>query len=97
MREVYVVAVGMIPFGKHPDKGIKDLTALVMKNLFDHSPVAQGEIEAAWMANAGWGMSAGQHCIRGHRRDSHHERGERLCGRIVGVSRRLDGRGGRSP
>jgi acetyl-CoA acetyltransferase len=65
MREVYVVAVGMIPFGKHPDKGIKDLTALVMKNLFDHSPVAQGEIEAAWMANAGWGMSAGQHCIRG--------------------------------
>jgi acetyl-CoA acyltransferase len=36
-----------------------------MKNLFNHSPVQQKEIEAAWMGNAGWGMSAGQHCIRG--------------------------------
>jgi len=65
MRDVYVVAVGMIQFGKYPDKGIKDLTAMAMKNLFDHSPVDQSAIEAAWMSNAGWGMSAGQHCIRG--------------------------------
>ena len=65
MRDVHVVAVGMIPFGKYPEKGIKDLTAMVAKNLFSHSPVAQNEIEAAWMSNAGWGMSAGQHCIRG--------------------------------
>lgn len=65
MRDVYVVAVGMIQFGKYPDQGIKDLTAMVMKNLLDHSPVDQDAIEAAWMSNAGWGMSAGQHCIRG--------------------------------
>jgi len=65
MQDVYVVAVGMIPFGKYPDKGIKDLTAMVMRNLFNHSPVKQDQIEAVWMGNAGWGMSAGQHCIRG--------------------------------
>jgi acetyl-CoA acetyltransferase len=65
MSDVYVVAVGLIPFGKYPDKGIKDLTAMVMRNLLNHSPVKQEEIEAAWMANAGWGMSGGQHCIRG--------------------------------
>ncbi len=65
MRDVYVVAVGMIPFGKYPEKGIKDLTAMVLRNLFAHSPVRQEQIEAAWMSNAGWGMSAGQHCIRG--------------------------------
>jgi acetyl-CoA acetyltransferase len=65
MQDVYVVAVGMIPFGKYPDKGIKDLTAMVMRNLFNHSPVTQEQIEAAWMSNAGWGMSGGQHCIRG--------------------------------
>jgi acetyl-CoA acetyltransferase len=65
MQDVYVVAVGMIPFGKYPDKGIKDLTAMVMRNLFNHSPVQQEQIEAAWMSNAGWGMSTGQHCIRG--------------------------------
>jgi acetyl-CoA acyltransferase len=65
MRDVYVVAVGMIQFGKYPDRGIKDLTAMAMKNLLNHSPVDQSAIEAAWMSNAGWGMSAGQHCIRG--------------------------------
>jgi acetyl-CoA acetyltransferase len=65
VRDVHVVAVGMIPFGKYPDHGIKDLAALVMKNLFDHSPVGQDAIEAAWMGNAGWGMQIGQHCIRG--------------------------------
>jgi acetyl-CoA acyltransferase len=65
MQDVYVVAAGMIPFGKYPDKGIKDLTAMVLRNLFEHSPVQQDQLEAAWMANAGWGMSAGQHCIRG--------------------------------
>jgi acetyl-CoA acyltransferase len=65
MQDVYIVAVGMIQFGKYPDKGIKDLTAMVMRNLFRHSPVQQEQIEAAWMGNAGWGMSAGQHCIRG--------------------------------
>jgi acetyl-CoA acetyltransferase len=65
MRDVYVVAVGMIPFGKYPEKGIKELTAWAMKNLIAHSPVPQDRIEAAWMSNAGWGMATGQHCIRG--------------------------------
>lgn len=65
MREVYVVSVGLIPFGKYPEQGIKDLTAMVMKNLLDHSPVAQDDIQAAWYGNAGWGMQTGQHCIRG--------------------------------
>lgn len=65
MRDVHVVAVGMIPFGRYPEKGIKDLTAMVMHNLLRHSPVSQEELEAAWMSNAGWGMSTGQHCIRG--------------------------------
>ena len=65
MPDVYVAEVGLIQFGKYPDKGIKDLTVMLMKNLFEASPVAQDEIEAAWMGNAGWGMSTGQHCIRG--------------------------------
>jgi acetyl-CoA acetyltransferase len=65
MQDVHIVAVGMIPFGKYPDQGIKQLAARVVQNLFEHSPVSQDAIEAAWMGNAGWGMSAGQHCIRG--------------------------------
>lgn len=65
MRDVYVVAVGMTPFGKYPDKGIKDLTRWAFEQLMSDSPLALGDIEAAWMSNAGWGMSANQHCIRG--------------------------------
>ena len=65
MRDVYVVAVGMTPFGKHPEAGIKDLTATAMENLLQDSPVGADAIEAAWFSNAGWGMSIGQHCIRG--------------------------------
>ena len=44
MSDVHIVAVGMIPFGKYPDHGIKDLTAMVVKNLLDHSPVGQDGI-----------------------------------------------------
>jgi acetyl-CoA acyltransferase len=65
MREVYIVSVGMIPFGKYPDSGIKDLTRQVMENLLKDGPVKRDQIQAAWMSNAGWGMQAGQHCIRG--------------------------------
>lgn len=65
MRDVHVVAVGLIPFGRYPDQGIKDLTADVMRNLLAASPVNQAALEAVWFANAGWGMATGQHCIRG--------------------------------
>jgi acetyl-CoA acyltransferase len=65
MRDVHVVAVGLIPFGRYPDQGIKDLAATVMRNLLDASAVDQAALEAVWFANAGWGMATGQHCIRG--------------------------------
>ncbi|MCC7075769.1 MAG: thiolase family protein [Acidimicrobiia bacterium] len=65
MRGVHVVAVGMIPFGKYPEQGVKGLAAMVMTNLRDDSPISLDEIEAVWMGNAGWGMNTGQHCIRG--------------------------------
>jgi acetyl-CoA acetyltransferase len=55
----------LIQFGKYPDHGIKDLTRMVIANLLKDSSVTQDQIEAAWMSNAGWGMSGGQHCIRG--------------------------------
>lgn len=65
MRDVYVAAVGLIPFGRHEDKSIKDLARWVMGNLLDHTSLDLHDLQAAWMSNAGWGMSDGQHCIRG--------------------------------
>ena len=65
MRDVYVVAVGLIPFGKYGDQGIKQLTAQVMENVLADSSAEADDLQAAWFGNAGWGMSTGQHCIRG--------------------------------
>jgi acetyl-CoA acetyltransferase len=55
----------MIRFQKYPDKTIKMLTADAMQALFEDVQVEKGDIEAAWFSNSGWGMSQGQHCIRG--------------------------------
>lgn len=65
MKDVYIASVGMIPFGRHRNDGVKQLTARVVKNLFDHSPLEKKDLQAAWLANAGWGVSSGQHSIRG--------------------------------
>lgn len=65
MRDVHIVAVGMMTFGKYPDLQIKQLTAAAMERLMADSPLPADRIEAAWMSNSGWGMGTGQHCIRG--------------------------------
>jgi acetyl-CoA acetyltransferase len=65
VRDVHVVAVGMIPFGRFPDRGIKDLTAAAIERLLADTTLGLDQVEAAWMSNAGWGIRTGQHCIRG--------------------------------
>ena len=74
MREAYVAAVGLIPMGRHVEKGIKRLTADVVADLFRNTSITKRDLQAAWFANSGWGMSpmergalpaVGQPCIRG--------------------------------
>ncbi len=55
----------MIRFQKYPELGIKQMTAGAMEALFQDAAVDKADIEAAWFSNSGWGMSLGQHCIRG--------------------------------
>ena len=61
----YVLGVGMIRFDKHPDKSIKQMTAEAVDELLKDVAVDKNDIEAAWFSNSGWGLSQGQHCIRG--------------------------------
>ncbi|PKN44196.1 MAG: thiolase [Deltaproteobacteria bacterium HGW-Deltaproteobacteria-17] len=63
--DVYILGIGMVRFQKYPDLGIKQLTAAAMEALAEDVRVEPKEIEAAWFSNSGWGMSYGQHCIRG--------------------------------
>jgi len=62
---VYIASVGVIPFGKYPDKGVKDLAGMLLANLFQDSQVSKQQLEAVWWSNSGWGMQTGQHMIRG--------------------------------
>ena len=64
-ENVYIIGVGMIRFGKHFEKSIKDMTGEALKLVLDDCDLSQDKIEAAWFSNSGWGISAFQHCIRG--------------------------------
>lgn len=64
-KDVYIIGLGMMKFGKYLDRGIKSLTGEVLKLVLDDCGLSMGDIEAAWFSNSSWGLSAFQHCIRG--------------------------------
>ncbi|MBW1775932.1 MAG: hypothetical protein JRJ82_24180 [Deltaproteobacteria bacterium] len=62
---IYVIGVGMIKFGKHLEKGIKQLTGDALKLVLEDCGLGLDDLEAAWFSNTGWGISQFQHSIRG--------------------------------
>ena len=64
-EDVYVIGVGMIKFGKHFEKSIKEMTGEALELVLEDCGLTRDDIEAAWFSNTGWGMSAFQHSIRG--------------------------------
>jgi acetyl-CoA acetyltransferase len=65
MNNVYVVGVHTTAFGKHLDKGIKDLSALTVTGCLADAGLAKEAVQAVWFSNSGWGEQRGQTCIRG--------------------------------
>ncbi len=66
MRMKAIVAgVGMTPFGKHLDTGLKALGAEAVNAALEDAGMGTGELEAAYVANAMAGLMTGQECIRG--------------------------------
>jgi len=64
MRDVYVIAVDTIKFGKHMDKSIKDLAMATASGCLKDAGLDKKDIQALWFSNAGWG-ERGQMTIRG--------------------------------
>ncbi len=65
-EEVFVLGVGMIRFGKYPEKSVKELTAEALDSVFSDAPrVGRKDIEAAWYSNSLWGQAEGQNSIKG--------------------------------
>ena len=65
MGNVYVIGVGMTPFGKLANLSVKDLTRLSVEAALKDAGCQTGDLEGAFFANAVQGHMEGQHIIRG--------------------------------
>lgn len=63
--QVYVVGIGMTPFGKHLDQTIKGLTASATSMALKDAGCTGKEVQAAFFANSTQGHMEGQDMIRG--------------------------------
>lgn len=62
---VYVTGVGYHPFGRWPDKSLKQLAATAALAALDDAGITIGEVQAAFCANAYGGLLNDQESIRG--------------------------------
>jgi acetyl-CoA acyltransferase len=65
MEPVYIVGVGMTPFGRHLDKSVKQLTAWAVEDALKDAGCDRRAIGAAFFGNTTQGHFDGQHMIRG--------------------------------
>ncbi len=65
MSDVYVVGVGMTPFGKFPDTTVKQMTKDSVTLALRDAGCDVADIGAAWFSNSGQGASEGQYSVRG--------------------------------
>jgi acetyl-CoA acetyltransferase len=65
MDDIYIVGVGMTPFGKLLDRSVKDLTREAVTAALDDAGCAIGDLEAVQFSNACQGHMQGQDLIRG--------------------------------
>ncbi len=64
MRDVAVIGVGMIKFGKHPEMGIKDLVRESAQLAIKDAGIDNKDIEAAYVGSAVAGLMSGQEQIK---------------------------------
>lgn len=66
MENIYIVGVGMTPFGRHLDKSMKQLTAWAVEDALKDANCDRKHVQAAFFGNCTQGHFEGQHMIRGH-------------------------------
>lgn len=65
MSKVYIVGVGMTPFGKFLDRSIKDLTREAVEAALRDAGAQKADVDAAFFANATQSPLEGQHMVGG--------------------------------
>ncbi len=63
MEDVYVLGIGMTPFGKHPDKSPADLGSQAVSLALSDAGVGRRDIGAAWVGHVFQGMAMGQRAL----------------------------------
>jgi len=64
MRDVFIIGVDTLRFGKYLDLSIKDLTRQTVQACLKDAGIGKEAVQAIWFSNSGWG-EMGQSCIRG--------------------------------
>ncbi|MCC6144069.1 MAG: thiolase family protein, partial [Candidatus Hydrogenedentes bacterium] len=65
MGKIYIIGVGMTPFGRHLDKSTKQLTAWAVQDALKDAGCEPKQVGAAYYGNTMQGFMEGQHFIRG--------------------------------
>lgn len=65
MEAIYVLGVGMTPFGKMLERSVKDLTREAVEGALRDAGCERNDLEAAYFSNACQGHMQGQDLIRG--------------------------------
>jgi len=63
--DIYIIGVSVTPFGKHPEKSVKQLTETVCSESLKDAQLDPKEVEAIWFSNTRQQMLEGQNTIRG--------------------------------
>ena len=65
MTKVYVVGVGMTPFGKFLERSLSDLAVMAAGAALQDGSCAASGVDSVFFANSAQGVMEGQHSIRG--------------------------------
>jgi acetyl-CoA acetyltransferase len=65
LEDVLVAGAGMTPFGKFPDRGLKELASAAAAEALGDAKLAAADVDAVFFANATGGLVTGQEMIRG--------------------------------
>ena len=63
LRDVYVVGVGMTPFGRHEEKTVVDLGSWAIRDALGDAGLPFEAVEAAWCGHVAQGSTAGQKVV----------------------------------
>ncbi|MBA55043.1 MAG: thiolase [Pseudomonadales bacterium] len=66
MTDIFIIGVGMTRFGRHPEKSLKQLSALAVDEALQDAQLQRQHINEIHFANCVQGYMDGQHMIRGH-------------------------------